>query len=47
MDHLNTAEKKLLQDIKEEKEDVVQVGKTGESSQDEGLEGQKTYNGIF
>jgi IS30 family transposase len=47
MEHLNSKEKRWLQDIKEETEDVVQVGKTGESSQDEGLEGQKTYNGIF
>ena len=47
MEHLNGEEKRLLRDINEEKEDVVQVGKTGESSRDEGLEGQKTYNGIF
>jgi hypothetical protein len=41
MNHLNSEgkEKRLLRDINEEKEDVVQVGKTGESSQDEGLEG--------
>jgi hypothetical protein len=48
MEHLNSEEeKRLLQDIKEEKEDVVQLGKTGEYSQEEGLGGQKTYNRIF
>ncbi|MFZ0346217.1 MAG: hypothetical protein WAL24_13760 [Nitrososphaeraceae archaeon] len=44
MDQLNSAEKKLLQDIKNDNNDT-----RGEeySSPDEGLEKQETHNGIF
>ena len=49
MDHLNTAEKKLLQDIKEDKEEEEALSENSE--RDEGLETrqqqQKTHNGIF
>ena len=49
MDHLNTAEKKLLQDIKEDKEEEEALSE--KSERDEGLETrqqqQKTHNGIF
>jgi hypothetical protein len=38
LDHLNTTEKKLLQDIKEDRD---------KEKQEEDIESQKTYNGIF
>lgn len=47
MDHLNTAEKKLLQDIKDKGD--TESEDTGEVNSSPGLEEQQqpTHNGIF
>jgi hypothetical protein len=49
MDHLNTAEKKLLQDIKDKgmEEIEAEAEDTGEVNSSPGLEEQATHNGIF
>jgi IS30 family transposase len=47
MDHLNTVEKKLLQDIKNKEDAVSEDNRRSENSERDLEEQQQTHNGIF